>query len=247
MPPPNDSDSTSSHSSMLVLARLLVEWHRRLGVERAHDLPPAARRPYLIAVEGMPVALDSIDECTYVARQQLDGPLALFAEAPLPQFLTDSIPTLLLERLGQSPTLAAIGESILAGREFADEETGAQATDLASNVLPAGWERSAVPLRANSFDLQSAHNPEGIARFYAALLAPAQRYGLGGIDLMVAAHTDTIGEEETTSVVFSPASYNFQLATGPGTLATRVMDGEIELQSVTVGVPRDWLGRRRED
>ena len=57
---------------------------------------------------------------------------------------------------------------------------------------------------------------------------------------------DSCKKESVT--IHNPASFNFQLATGPDTLVTSALKGKIQIKIVVVGTKHDWaLGNRKHE
>jgi len=68
---------------------------------------------------------------------------------------------------------------------------------------------------------------------------------------MVAAHRSAAvhsrGREENIGSIYTPASFNYQLATGPGTLVTKSLEGVVKVLGIRVGVKAGWSGSTNSD
>ena len=127
--------------------------------------------------------------------------------------------------------------------------------------FPKGWIDNPVKIKPASRtvpnDRKSDVDP--VYQEYSMIFKEISKYNLGGSDLMVAAHNSlkrerhkhrNLHEYETKNkepvTIHNPASFNFQLATGPNTLVTNTLKGKIRINKVVIGTKHDWALRDRE-
>jgi len=108
--------------------------------------------------------------------------------------------------------------------------------------LPEEWQERAIQL--HPFSVNLLQKPQETIRqtleTYFAPLAEMKHKGVGGQELMVAMNEDFIDEKENNSgqrviTAYSPASFNFQLATGENSLVTHILQETIGIVEVIIG------------
>lgn len=244
------------------LVKAILDWHRLVGIELSPEvLEKHTYRKYLHLVEDLTSRFSRHQLAPEeIAHMQLGAPLSLFANKTIPHdIIRKNELTSLLESF-DSLRLSQIAEFILHYPDNLEKKEDMEPVFS----LPKGWETHPVRLRPFSKCVPIRNtSPSGVVYDqYSQVFKKMESHGLGGLDLMVAAHNTAWSEggllhraerqtdrtEETTVVVYSPASFNFQLSTGGNTLVTNILNRRISITELVVGVSGGWaIQSRKQD
>lgn len=244
----------SGQNEVWSLCRAIIRWHVTYGLQACErheglgDLLPAYRR--FLQQYGA-ISVQNERAAAAIAREQIDGVLAWSGREVLPDSTWREVdaPSSLLQN--PPDTLIAAATRILV---LLEQLAKTPPVDDAPRVfeLPEGWWQRQVPLMRHMKRIQSVCWDETETKLrndFQQVVAGLEQHGLGGLEVLVAAHKSARhsrqdrGKEEDSQTgfyVYSPACFNFQLATGERTLVSRLVRGEVHLGRVVVGVSQGW-------
>lgn len=232
-------------------ARIILWWHENIGFElESSELPSEFNKEYRALVQTLGKELESNPNAARkVAQIQLDGQLAQFYHHTVPEGM---IAEAGIRELAHRETPVRLFE--LANMILQAEENGEPVFEL-----PQGWEEQSISMKPHSKRVRNVRErgfAKVVADEFTEFFDGLRQRGLGGRDVMIAAHQSAYrhcvarqgnDESEPSIKVFSPASFNFQLATGAGRLVTAMLKDRVHLKQVVVGVQSDWATRTEKE
>jgi len=241
-------------------ARLILDWHRRFGIEKAHE--KYSKESFLKYKRALEEFIQRWEEhpdpelVNEIAHCQLSGTFEVFFCEPVPASILQLYDMELLHLHREGISLGQIAKLILHSQDSNADEGGMQTKELFD--LPSGWDQSPVLQKPCSKVIRQRTVVDAVRSEFGGTLGKLQAHGLGGTSLMVALHESAIhihsksetrrmGNELANFTVYSPASFGLQLASGPGTLVGAMMSGRVRVGKVLVGVKADWAIDHRKE
>jgi hypothetical protein len=229
-------------------AKIILQWHQRVGAGKAAEVLSKERlAAYRATLEKFVRREEQFDEslCVDIADCQISGNFELF--------YAEQVPAEFLKHLGThtrtSSELLSLGDVaklILVSPQSVDTE------EASGFELPEQWEQKPPRLRPTSKNVRARNITNAVEREFGETLGKLRHHGLGGMKLLVALHksalkpgfmedqTPTAEGNPTPLVIYSPASFNLQLASGPETLVEAVVQNRVKITKVVAGVDVDW-------
>lgn len=222
------------------LAKLILKWHLEFGKAKVQELDPNFAQIYLNKLGSLQgLGLNERDNIRKIADEQRKG---IFEH-----FYTQHIPKMLWDEFNQGSYFETLGD--VAGRILnllAASETLKENAEVFA--LPKGWEKTSQLLHPVSVTIpcKSGEMASQILRTFFASLAYREEMGIGGCELMIAMNEDLLDGGSTLIEsglisVYSPACFDFQLATGENNLITHVLEGSISIKDVVIGCDSSYI------
>lgn len=213
------------------LAQLLLRWHEEVGKDHIQNLDSENAQRYLETLAYLlNLDLNKKENIHRIAYEQIQGAFEHFYSANLAHWLWKQ-PV----RDSHAVNLGAIAGWILDLLRASNEDTQAFA-------LPQKW--FSIPQLLSPQAVEVHRLPDRtlsqMLKAYFAELTQTESLNIGGCELMIAMNEDAANKESSTVrgnfvTVYSPASFNFQFATGEGNLVTRVLEERITIEEITLG------------
>lgn len=238
-------------------AKIILHWHRNIGVEIASQmLKKESYHEYKKLVHKLYEAF-LCDEVKpeKIAMIQLEDIFNNFSHEKIPFHLIEKFRLNSLIKNKNVVVLKDLADYILDHKEGDDDQPETPF------VFPDGWIDEPIMLKPTSITVQVKKNSDidPVYQAYSKSFKDLKKFNLGGIDLMVAAHNsvkkyqhkhrrnfdenfhkESMRMEQNSAVIYNPASFNYQFATGAKTLVTSVLKRKIKIKKVVVGTDKDW-------
>jgi hypothetical protein len=238
-------------------ARLILEWHARFGIEKAHvKLPKERFLEYNRALEGFLHRREIFDPALVhdIAKCQSSGIFESFFCEPVPVSMLEARELPISRFHGEAITLGQIARMILASE---DEARKFNEDTKVVFELPSGWGHNPTPLKPSSKVVAHGKIADAVRREFAEPLSALKAHGFGGVGLMVSLHESASKHhhesaakrmaDQTCTTIYNPASFGLQLASGDGTLVSAITSGRVRVGHVMVGVKAGWAVEHTEE
>lgn len=230
------------------LIELLCTWHNKIGRLHCGHLQLEDKHTYLTIIESLAeLNVNSPEIIRKVANLQIQGVFEYFYGEVIPDDLwADLVPAAFEltkpENLGEAARLAL---------KLLKEEDNATESKEALK-LPPNWETKPSHLQTATIEFPVYPREERVQKLRLLFgdLVKLQNLGIGGCELMVSMNEDwqdSQRQNQAHTLVYSPACFGFQLATGDGNLVTQIINGEIAIVDVTIGVEQSQVQLPEEE
>ncbi len=229
------------------LAQFILRWHQLFGKSKIQEVAREFYSEYMEKLESLcELDLAKPENLRRVANAQSSGIFEYFYTEPIPQTLWNELVQNIVD-LNKPKNLGSVGYLILQLLEDYEQEPEA----VAPFLLPDRWVNQPILLRPGYARLPVSPDktPRAALSDYFSNLSKFEDLGIGGRELMVAMNEDLYEGRrilEGYTIVYNPASFNFQLATGEGKLVTQAIHGEITISEVLLGCDPDYEKEHKE-